>query len=227
MTTNYLTIKNALVSVIAGQAQNRYRTIGHKTSRQQAAVFEGMYRSVQVTFEEADFDKSSSRKGGNLAHPLSFKIVFTVAMPSKMDISALDAPWVTINQRAAILEATQTASALAENSLDELYGIVAGVLMDLSNRFLLLDDERIVIDGWVGNFKKLNLQDRSRQGISELYGDLVVLMAEMEYSCKTFEDLTGVIPNSVQPKTFDIKTAVTKDTNGALIDDAGVKVVTQ
>lgn len=215
-------IQAALENTLSTDAAGRFVTLDFKTARGHGDFYLDNQRTVQVYFEEAEIPKDRSGRNGPLCHVLTFKLILTVSKRTVADLNILNSPVATPAQKATAMAAVKGASIEAEKSINELYGIVLNILRDNQNKYLKLADERIVIDGWVEGFKKLNLQDRSRQGISELFGDVVVFLGELTYTCHTFEVVTGAMPDATQPKTLDVSMSFQNDNLGAPIVNAEV-----
>ncbi len=74
----------------------------------------------------------------------------------------------------------QDASALADSSLDELFGIVFGILMD--NRNIDAGMDYLLANRWISEFRKGNLNK---------FGSLAVATGGMSVNYSVEEDLDG------------------------------------
>ncbi len=180
MTMNFRLIKASIATLLGTAAAGRYRTIGFQEQGKAASEIKDSDRSVQVYYSAGDFPKSKSSRAGPIQHDMTFRVDMSVSKASLVDLATINDVGSTALQIAAALAASQEASELADDSLDELIEIIYQVLMDNEN--VDLGMTHFISNTWVGNAQKDD---------PILRGNLVVLTASMQLRCSDEETLDG------------------------------------
>jgi hypothetical protein len=204
---NFEIAKANVEAILVSAADGRFRVVGHAGQSRSAAEVKNHNRSVQVYFSRSLFDRGNNRNmTGPYNHDVTLKIELTASSATKMDLSILNDSGATAVQMALALEEYQEASHLADASLDELLGIVWGILMDSRNYDLGFSVGQIA-NRWIPRFVKDDPLNR---------GSLVVISGAMDIEFRVSEDVVGDTP--VVGGDFDI----TIDIEGDGVEQTGV-----
>ena len=204
MTMMFRTVKTALVTTLDGESESRFTVLGRQVqSKSPDEIIGGL---VQVYFADGAFPKSG-RMRGTKSHDITIEIDMQVSATAKGDISVLDSATSTPAEKAAALLAVREAAEVADGLIDALIDNVWNILMDKRNETLGLDKPDIA-SRWIDRIQKDTLLER---------GDLVVKTANMKYTCRVQESVSGDLGNT--PETSTIDTIVTAgDTEGAGVE---------
>lgn len=205
-------IRDKLIEVLGAAAAGNFRVIGFQKQTKNAEEVKGNNRSLQVYYSTGDFSKKGGRMTGSPQHDMVFRLEFTVSEPAKVDLSVIENPGSTALQIANALAALQTASKLANDSMDEFFEIVYQILMDANNVTLGLPadaegKENAMANRWIPDFRKDETLEK---------GELVVLTGIAMYACRSDEAVVGA---SAVPGLKTIDTTVDNDGDNA--DQAG------
>ena len=170
-------IDDVLVPAEGGQ----YVTVGAQRQSKSADEVKDSSRTVQLYYSAGDFPKRGAGLTGPTQHDITFRVDLSVSKAAEGDLSAINAVGATPAIIQAALAAFQEASALADDSIDELIDIIYQILMSASNVDLGLTEGEVA-NRWVSNIEKDNPLPR---------GDLVVLTASMRLTCRVSEEITG------------------------------------
>jgi hypothetical protein len=196
-------VKDAIIDLLAVKAAGRYRTIGHQKQEQSAKEVKDSNRSVQVYFSNGDFPKSGGSLTGPFKFDITYRIDLTVAKAAVGDLAVIQNPASTPAQLATALSNIQEATALADESLDELYEIVFQILEDAEQVEFGLE-LGTVSNRWISNLDKHEPTER---------GSLVVLTGIMQLTCSVVEYVIGDQGVDIDDPYYDVE-VISNDQNG-------------
>ena len=193
MTMRFRLLKKSIIENVLGPAEyGRFKTIGYQRQGIAGSEVQDNNRLVQLYFQEGDFSKAGGRQTGPTQHDITFKIEATVSKASEGDIAAILDSGSSAAKVATALYNFQEASALADESLDELLDILYQTLMHGENLTLGLA-ENTVSNRWISGMTKDNPVPR---------GELVVMSGAIMLSCRVCEELLGA--EGVAGGTFEV-----------------------
>lgn len=178
----FRTMKSALVQLLGDNAGGNFRVLGYQDQPYGASEVLDDLRLVTVFYQAGLFEKRSSSWTGPVDHQVTFPVEILVSKSAKIDLSVIDDPGATNEERAAALVAAKNAGSEADDSMDEVAELVYQILMDNEHVDAELEEYSIG-DRWITEFEK----DPPIQK-----GDLVVLTGAFKYTCRLSEDLQGV-----------------------------------
>ena len=196
---NFRIVKNAVQDLLDNNAAGRFRVIGKQVMSKSADELLNNDRLVQVYYSDGNFPKTSGRMHGSKTHDITIEIDLSASAGATGDLSILDNPAATAIQKAAAIAAIREASDEADAKIDELIDIVYNIIMDARHEGLLLD-KGIVSSGWIERIQKDTLLER---------GEFVVKTANMKYTCRVQEYVSGDIGNT--PATVEIYSNLPND----------------
>ena len=199
-------VKDAIVKLLGDNAGGRFRVLGYIHQVENAEEFKHNDRLVHVYYTDGQFPKSSGRMIGSKTHDLTVNIDMAASAAASGDITALNRPGATPQEKAAAIAAIKDASEVADTQIDEMIEYIYMILMDARNIDLGLPKGEIS-SRWIGEIKK----DTIVEG-----GDLVLKTANMKYTCRVQEVVFGDI--GFHPDHIIIDSSLTGD-----ISSAGVK----
>jgi hypothetical protein len=206
---NFETLKANIQAILVAYADGRFRVVGHAGQSRSASEVKDYSRSVQVYFSLGRFDRDRNPSNiGPYEHDVTFKLELTVSAATKVNLLVLNDANATEGQVSTALADFQEASYLADQSIDELYGIVWDILMDARN-YDLGFPKGYVTNRWIPQFTKDDPLNR---------GWLVTLTGAAELNVRVIEDSPGDTPEECS--VID----VTVDVDGDDVERAGVKV---
>ena len=200
----FRTVKIAIQEILGDAANGRFRVVGYQKQSKNAGTISGNNRLVQVYYTEGQFPKNNSRQFGSKTHEITIDIDISCSAHAQGDISVLESETSTSEQKATALLAIKTAAELADNSVDEVIEYVYQILMDTRNIDAGLP-VGTVTNRWIDRIQKDTVLES---------GALVVKTANMKYTCRLQEDVSGDIGN--EPETVIINSDITSgETSGA------------
>ena len=200
-------VKKALIEVLGDNSDGLFRVLGYQKQNKNSNAVKDNKRLVQVYYEDGQFPKSAGRFKGPKTHDLSYSIDVTCSSAAQGAVNVLNSESATAIQKAAALAEIKTAAERADESLDEVIQAVYQILMDARVSGIGLD-QGAVSSRWI---------DRIQKDTTLENGDLVVRTANMKYSCRVQEIVSGEIGN--EPDTVIYDTSLDGD-----VKSAGVKV---
>jgi len=195
----FRTVKTAIQDLLEAQAAGRFRVIGKQVMSKSADEILNNDRLVQVYYSDGNFPKSSGRMHGSKTHDITIEIDMTASAGAVGDLSILDDPLATAIQKAGAIAAIREASETADEKIDELIDAVYNILMDARYEGLLLD-KGTISSRWIDRIQKDTLLER---------GEFVVKTANMKYTCRVQEYVSGDIGNT--PNTVEIYSNMPND----------------
>jgi hypothetical protein len=199
----------ALINLLGDNAESRFRVVGYQRQSKSADEIIGTNRLVQVYYSGGDFSKSGGRFNGEKQHDITVEIEMSASAKATGDLSVLDSTTATALQKANALANIKEAADVADGYIDELIEAVYQILMDARNSGLALPKGEIS-SRWIDRIEKNTLLE---------YGDLVVKTANMKYTCRVTENVSGDIGN--EPEKVIIDSSLPLD------DTDGVGVLTE
>jgi hypothetical protein len=200
----FRTVKTAIANLLDDNSGSLFRVIGHTRQTENADEYLGNDRLVHVYYSEGEFPKNAGRQRGDKVHNLTLNIDLSASAMAKGDISVIDNPAATAIQKAAAIASIKDASEEADRQIDELIEYVWNILMDARNQDIGLEDYDIS-SRWI---------DRIQKDTNLKLGDLVVKTANLKYTCRVMETVTGAIGNEPDKVVFDSTNEI-GDTGGA------------
>lgn len=205
----FRTIKQAIIDTLSAAAAGRFVVIGHQRQKKSAETINAN-RLVQVYYTTGQFPKSGGKQIGSKAHDMKFNIDLTVSESAEGDISTLGNPASTALQRQTALAAVQEATDKADSQIDDLIDIIFQILMDARNIDLGLTKGTFA-DRWITTVQKDTTIEE---------GGFAVKTANIQYTCKTDEDIVGDTGTAISPDIYD----ATIDIDGDGVEKTGVTV---
>ena len=196
---NFRVVKNAIQDLLDDNANGRFRVIGKQVMSKSADDVLNNDRLVQVYFSDGSFPKSAGRLHGPKTHDITIEIDMTASAGAVGDLSILENPDATAIQKAAAIAAIREASETADEKIDELIDAVYNILMDARHEGLLLP-KGTISSRWIDRIQKDTLLER---------GEFVVKTANMKYTCRVQEYVSGDIGNT--PATVEIYSNLPND----------------
>lgn len=182
MTMNFELLEDSVTTLLTNAEAGRYTTIGYETRSQSGADVQDSDRTVQVFYDNGDFDKRGGSIRGPVPHDMTFKIILTVSKATEVDIATLTNSGSSPAQIISALAAKKYAEKLASKSFNELSGIIWNILMDVQNKDLGLAADTVT-SRWCEKLVK----DSSLK-----YGRVVVVTGGILMTCRMNEEITGV-----------------------------------
>jgi len=177
-------LKQSIIENVLGPAElGRFRTIGFQRQGIAAEEVIDNSRLVQVYYQEGEFKKSAGAQTGPTGHDITFRVESTVSKAAEGDLSALLDPNSTVSEKSTALLNFQEASALADESMDELFDILYQIFMYGPNLYLGRP-ANTVANRWVESMEKGNPIPK---------GELVILAGTLVLSCRVSEEVLGDI----------------------------------
>jgi hypothetical protein len=201
----FRTVKTAIQDLLDTQAAGRFRVIGKQVMSKSADEIKDNDRLVQVYYSDGSFPKSG-RLHGPKTHDIVIEIDMSASAGAAGDLSILDNPLATAIQKAAAIAAIREASEIADTKIDELIDAVYNILMDARYEGLLLD-KGTISSRWIDRIQKDTLLER---------GEFVVKTANMKYTCRVQEIVSGDIGNNPPVVTFNSTNPISADVNETL-----------
>lgn len=197
---NFRIVKTAIQDLLEAQAAGRFRVIGKQVMSKSADEIMNNDRLVQVYYSDGNFPKSG-RLHGPKTHDIVIEIDMSASASAEGDLSILDNPLATAIQKAAAIAAIREASEIADTKIDELIDAVYNILMDARHEGLLLE-KGLISSRWIDRIQKDTLLER---------GEFVVKTANMKYTCRVQEIVSGDIGNQPARVIYDSTTPISAD----------------
>ncbi|MEE9499599.1 MAG: hypothetical protein V3V24_09700 [Nitrospinaceae bacterium] len=192
--------------LLASATTGCYEVVGYQVQGVAADEVLGPKRRVQVFYDSGDFLKSKAAiSGGPTQHEIAYRVELTVAAESKANLAVINDAGATAAEKAAAIEAFQTAAAVADESIDEFFDIVYQILMDSRNEDIGTEGPPWKVSSrWVGAMRKDNPLDQ---------GEYVVLTGTIEFTCMTVEEVLGDTGTPAGTGAYDQTTDLEGDDN--------------
>lgn len=197
---NFRIVKNAVQDLLDTYAAGRFRVIGKQVMSKSADEIKDNDRLVQVYYSDGSFPKSGRLHGPKI-HDIVIEIDMSASAGAAGDLSILDNPLATAIQKSAAIAAIREASEIADTKIDELIDAVYNILMDARYESLSLPVGTIS-SRWIDRIQKDTLLER---------GEFVVKTANMKYTCRVQEYVSGDIGNQPSRVIYDSTTPISAD----------------
>ena len=143
-----------------------------------------------------DFPKEKGSETGPVQHQPNYQIVLTASASAQGDLTLIDNPESTAQQRAAAISYFQNAAEVADESLDELLEIVYQILMDGRNRDIDTDGPPYIVgERWISGMEK----DEPLNA-----GEYVALTGVINLDVQVVEQITGDEGTPASSGAFDV-----------------------
>lgn len=197
MTMMFRTVKAALVTILGNYSTTGgYRVTGYQGQSTEADTVAGTNRKVSVSYRTGSFSRSGSSPRGPVRHEMEFSVELLCSARANGDVSALENPASTDEQKATAIAAFIPAAQAVDAHMDSFIDTVYQVLMD--NEATRLDD------GTLGDLKVSNRWISRVQKDDPLpSGALAVLSATIVYNVVAMEELTGAAAIAPDPPEGD------------------------
>lgn len=149
----FATVAQNITSILGSAAAGRYRVIGYQSQSDDASEYNGYSRLVRVYYSEGNYPRNSGGISGPIMHDASFDIELSVTKSAIGDLATLNDPGSTPVQLQTALAGVKHAEQAANESWDELYEIIFGIIMDARNVDLGMPVGDIS-DRWIAQSKK-------------------------------------------------------------------------
>lgn len=195
-------VRDNVTALLEANQGAYFRTISYQKQRTDASEVKNNNRTAQIFFESGDFDDGSSGKQEK-EHRCEYQIYLTVSSPVTADLSVLKDDEASAAAKQAALAGSTMASYNADRSLDELWRMVAQILLDPANRALGFDDTPNDRGSIQYTCSRLKL-DNFRKNAPVDHGNLVVLTAEATFKTTVTETFDGasVTPAADSPVNY-------------------------
>lgn len=183
-------IKASIVSILVANQGSDFIAVGYENQVLTADDILGNKRRVQARYKSGSFPKGRGRISGSNQHQMDFEIVLMVSRKTKVDLATINNVSSTPVQIAAAIASRELASQLAEDSTDELIGLVYQILMSAAVYNLGLSTG-VISSAWIDNIQK-------NDPVNE--GEYVILTATMILSCSANESVSGeagIVANNI------------------------------
>jgi hypothetical protein len=169
-------VKNSLVSLLDAHAAGRFVVTGLKDRRTDAKKIVGMPQ-VTVYYKSGQFPRNKSSINGPYQHEASLQIEILVGAKAEMDLTAIREGG-TPEEIMIALAGKIDAEKIADQKMDETFGVLFDIIMRPQNRTLGMADDP---DRWITDFTK---------GDPAATGAIVVLAAVFTMSYRSREEVT-------------------------------------
>lgn len=206
-------LKDSIIcNVLGPNAGGKFQVVEYQRQGKAAEEVLDYNRMVQVFYGSGEFPKGSGKRRGSVSHDIMFRIELTVSASASTDLTILDNPASTDEERAAAIRASLEGGARADASFDELVDLVYQILMDARHIDLGMP-AGTVANSWINRVEKNRPLDR---------GEYVLLTGSMNLGCRVSEDLTGIPLGDPGSKVMD--TVI--DVEGDDTEKTGIEVTT-
>jgi hypothetical protein len=187
---NFETLQTNLVTILGNAAAGRYRVAGFQPKSNDAEEYLDNNRLVSVYFSEGQFPENmNSIAGSSKQHMATYRIELFVTAGAKGDLATIDNPASTPAQIQTAIANIKDAELLADESWNELCGIIYQVLMDGRNLDLDMPSGTIA-NRYLDNIRK----DRPAEiGVARgvLGGQFITITGSMDLTCILDEPVLG------------------------------------
>lgn len=189
MTMNFETLQQNIVDILGAAAAGRFRVVGFQPKSDNVDEYLDNNRLVSVYFSESQIPENMGGLQGPIHFEPIYRIELFVSADAKGDLAVIDNPSSTPAQLTTAIGNIKLAEKLADDSWNELAGIVYQILMDGRNRDLDLP-VGIASSRWINNFRKDRPAEISlTRGI--LGGRYVTITGSMDLTCVLEETIVG------------------------------------
>jgi hypothetical protein len=184
MTMMFRTVKAALVTILGNGAAGRFRVVGYQGQSTDAETTVNTNCKASVSYRSGSFPRSAASQRGPVRHEMEFAVDLLASAKASGNLSALEDPNSTDQQKAAAIAAFTPAAQAVDALMDGFIDAVYQVLMD--NEAVHLDD------GVGGDLKVANRWISRVQKDDPLpSGALAVLTASLTFNVVAMEEITG------------------------------------
>jgi hypothetical protein len=187
MTMNFETLQDNIINLLETAAAGRYRVAGYQPKSRDVEEHLDQSRLVAVYYSEGQFPNEKAGIQDQIQHETTYRTELFVTKSAEGDLSAIETG--DAGQVQTALASVKLAEALADQSWNELAGIIYQVIMDAQNYDMGLI-EGLIADRWIDNLRK----DRPAEiniarGI--LGGKFVTITGSMDLTCRIDETIAG------------------------------------
>jgi len=189
MTMNFETLQTNIVNLLTNAAAGRYRVAGYQPKTEDAEESLDSNRLVSVYYSEGQFPDSQSGTAGPVQHDTTYRIELFVTKAAEGDLATINSETSTPAEVQTVMANIKLAEKLADDSWNELAGIVYQIIMDARNRDLGMS-MGIIANRWIDNVRKDRLAEiNAIRGIGG--GKYIMLTGSMDLTCKLYEPIDG------------------------------------
>jgi hypothetical protein len=215
---NFEVLQANLITILGDAAAGRYRVAGFQPQGTDAEEFLDNSRLVSVFYSEGQFSKRSGGISGPIMHEAIFRLEFFVTKSAEGDLAVIDDDLSTPAEIQTALANIKSAEKLADESWNELVGIVYQILMDARNRDLGMTRGTIA-DRWLNNVRK---ERPAEIGVARgvLGSKFVALTGSLDLICTLDEPILGDtgVAGQIYNTTLDLADDDNEQT-GVLVDN--------
>ena len=176
------TVRDSIVKILGDSSAGNFNVIGYKEISIDESELTVPLVTVQI--DRSDFDNGSSGILGPYKNDAKCIITIIGSAASDIDLSVIEDPSATVEQKqaaiAAMKSAEENAQKLIEYAIHDIFNIINGV-----DNFDLGQDDGVIKSRSLSGFK---VNDKM------VSGELVTVFAEMYLDFTVNEDVTGVTP---------------------------------
>ena len=129
---NFELLRDAIETLLKSYESGRFKVVTEQKQSSGASEHKGLLRSVQIFFESGDYPDAVSAMQ-EVTHEVTFQIEYIVTASAQADLNILNDPDASSIEYSTALEAAQTASYIANRSIDELRRMVSQIILDPVN----------------------------------------------------------------------------------------------
>lgn len=189
MAKNFQLAIAQLKKFIADGANGNYRVIGFGKQAKNTAGFEGI-KQVQVFHAGGSFDRSTGKVTGEQTYVCSAVCRLTVAEPATCDLSVIDDPDSTNEERIQALIENSEAEERADLAIDDLFGMLFDLIMGGDGRdFGTVTNTIQISDRFGEDFKK---------ELPQKVGSLVTINGYFTITFRVLEIPQGETPKNLE-----------------------------
>lgn len=189
MTMNFETLQSNIVTILGTAAAGRYRVAGFQPKTDDAKEYLDSNRLVSVYYSEGQFPDNINSMVGLKQHETTYRIELFVTKAAEGDLATIENPASIPAQIQTALANIKSAELLADESWNELLGIIYQVLMDARNIDLGMTVGTIA-DRKIDNIRKDRPADIGvARGV--LGGKFITITGSMDLTCRLDEPILG------------------------------------
>lgn len=190
--------KESIVKLLGKAAGDRYGVIGFTKQKDASEVLDDL-RVVQVYYSSSDFPRISR---SSIQHDVVIKIELTASTATKIDLSALNDPEATDNERSIALAESKSAAENIQDVMDEFFEIIYQVIMDGRNLDLGLPPGSVA-NRWISSIQK--------DPVPYPNGQYICLSGLITLNFRVSEELTGDVGIAQGDGTIDVTVDIVND----------------
>jgi len=180
----FQTVKAALATTLNANSNGEFVVDAFQDQMHDAIQLLNNGRMVHVFYMSGTFPKNVGTTRGSVAHELTFQLQLLLSMAAGCDLSALNNPDATAQERMAAMSGMQDSVVRMDAAFDNFVNNVFGIVMSPANADLGLG-YGVIANRWISHIHK---------DPPTAKGEYIVMSGILEYQCRCIEDLMGLTP---------------------------------